>query len=74
MEHFKNTFPSADFNYLPVLLTREKFAEQIGLPVTVLIAQCERGYWPQVTVGKRVFLNVEAVRIAAAKKAHEFVL
>jgi hypothetical protein len=66
--------PPLSINVLPPLLTREKWAEQIGLPATIVIAQCERGYWPQVTVGKRVFLNVEAVRIAAAKKAQEFTL
>jgi hypothetical protein len=51
-----------------VLMTREKWAAAIGLPATVVIAQCERGYWPLVTVGRRVLINVEAVRIAAANK------
>jgi hypothetical protein len=59
---------------LPSLVTREKWATLTGLPLKVLINQCDKGYWPQVTVGKRVFLNVEAVRIAAAKKAQEFTL
>jgi hypothetical protein len=56
------------------LMTREAFASAIGLPVGVLIAQAERGYWPQITVGKRVFINVEAVRLKAAERAQEFVL
>ncbi|MFM0260908.1 hypothetical protein [Paraburkholderia sediminicola] len=50
---------------LPVtvpVLTREKFAELTGLPLAVLVAQCERGYWPTVRVGKRVLVNVELVR------------
>lgn len=56
------------------LLTREAFALAIGLPIGVLIGQCERGYWPQVTIGKRVFVNVEAVRVQAAQRAQEFSL
>lgn len=56
------------------VMTREAFALAIGLPLGVLVAQAERGYWPQVTVGKRVFINVEAVRLKAAERAQEFVL
>ena len=55
-------------------MTREAFASAIGLPIGVLIAQADRGYWPQITVGKRVFINVEAVRLKAAERAQEFVL
>lgn len=58
----------------PPLMTREAWAHAIGFPVGVLIAQAERGYWPQVTVGKRVFINVEAVRLKAIEHAQEFVL
>jgi hypothetical protein len=56
------------------LMTREAFAKAIGLPLGVLVGQCERGYWPQITIGKRVFVNVEAVRLKAAERAQEFVL
>ncbi len=56
------------------LMTREAFAHAIGLPIGVLVAQAERGYWPQITVGRRVFINVEAVRLKAAERAQEFVL
>lgn len=56
------------------LMTREAFASAIGLPLGVLTAQAERGYWPQITVGRRVFINVEAVRIRAAERAEHFVL
>jgi hypothetical protein len=58
----------------PPLMTREAFAQAIGLPLGVLTAQAERGYWPQITVGKRVFINVEAVRLKAAERAQEFTL
>lgn len=56
------------------LMTRETFALAIGLPVGVLVAQAERGYWPQITIGKRVFINVEAIRLKAAERAQEFAL
>lgn len=55
-------------------MTREAFASAIGLPLGVLTAQAERGYWPQITVGRRVFINVEAVRIRAAERATHFTL
>lgn len=56
------------------LMTREAFAQAIGLPLGVLIAQAERGYWPQIKVAKRVFINVEAVRQKALERAEEFTL
>jgi len=55
-------------------MTREAFAAAIGVPVGVLTAQCDRGYWPQVTIGKRVFINVEAVRLRAVERAGEYTL
>lgn len=58
----------------PPLVTRERYASLCGLEPGVFIAQCEKGYWPLVSIGKRVFVNVEAVRIAAAKKAEQFTL
>lgn len=59
------------FRQLP-LMTREAFAQAIGLPVGVLVAQAERGYWPQITIGKRVFINVEAVRAKALEHGQQF--
>jgi hypothetical protein len=56
------------------VMTREAFASAVGLPAGVVIAQCDRGLWPQVKVGKRSLINVEALRIAAARKAEEFTL
>ena len=44
------------------LMTRESFAAAIGLPASVVIAQVERGYWPTMKIGKRVFVNVELIR------------
>ncbi len=67
------TLPPFDTG-LPALMTRQKWADCIGLPVTVVIAQAERGYWPTIAVGKYCMVNVEAVRIAAARKAEAFTL
>lgn len=50
------------------LLTRAAFAAAIGLPESVLLAQCGRGYWPQITIGKRVFINLEVLRSQCAAK------
>jgi len=64
------SIPSNDSRPTAVpLMTREAFATAIGLPLGVLVAQCDRGYWPQVTKGKRVFINVEAVRLEALRRA-----
>lgn len=63
---------SAFANAAAPLMTREAFAQAVGLPVTVLVAQAERGYWPQITIGKRVFINVEAVRAKALEHGQQF--
>lgn len=65
--------PALGMQQVP-LMTREAFAAAVGLPVGVVVAQAERGYWPQITIGKRVFINVEAVRLKAAERAQEFTL
>lgn len=54
------------------VMTREAFANAIGLPLSVLAAQCDRGYWPTLKVGKYSFINVELVRKSALAK--EFAL
>ena len=58
----------------PPIMTREAFANFIGLSLGVLIAQASRDYWPQITIGRRVFINVEVVRLKAAERVKEFVL
>ncbi|MBB5507143.1 MULTISPECIES: hypothetical protein [Paraburkholderia] len=50
------------------LLTREAFANAVGLPAGVIIAQCDKGYWPTMKVGKRVFVNVELIRKRALEQ------
>lgn len=73
MSHDQSYLPSGAAVCSP-LMTREAFANAIGLPVGVLVAQADRGYWPQMKVGRRVFINVEAVRVLAAARAQETVL
>lgn len=70
-EHQSSQQPSAPLALATPLMTRAAFAAAIGLPLGVLVAQCDRGYWPQVTKGKRVFINVEAVRLEALQRARE---
>ena len=45
-----------------LLLTREKFAEQVGLTAKTVYAMCDRGYLPVVRLGRRVFINLVALR------------
>lgn len=44
------------------LLTRERFAEVIGLPVGVVIGWCNKGLVPTVPVGKYSLINLELLR------------
>lgn len=56
------------------LMTPIAFSQAMGIEYSVFRAQCNRGYWPTIKVGKRVFINVEAIRIKAAERAAEFAL
>jgi hypothetical protein len=56
------------------ILTREAFAIAVGLTAPTVYSMCDRGYLPICHLGRRVFVNVEAVRVAAAKKAEQFTL
>jgi hypothetical protein len=56
------------------LVSQARFAEMIGLPVGSVEAAVARNLWPWVKVGRHKFLNLEAIRLAAAKKAEEFTL
>lgn len=46
----------------PPLMTVERFAEMVGLPVGVCRAQADRRLWPIAFVGRRRFINVEQLR------------
>ena len=54
------------------LMSVSLFAAHIGLPVGVVVAQVDRRLWPVVRVGKRVLINAEAVRLAAARAGAAF--
>ena len=56
------------------LMTSAAWAAATGLPLGVVEAQMDRGYWPLVHVGRRRMINAEAVRLAAAERAREFAL
>ncbi|WP_354684012.1 hypothetical protein [Cupriavidus necator] len=40
------------------LVTRERFAELVGLPLGVIESQCDKGYWPTYRVGKYSLINL----------------
>jgi hypothetical protein len=45
-------------NYASPLVTRERFAELVGLPVGVVTGWCNKGLVPCVSVGKYSLINV----------------
>lgn len=57
--------------YCP-LVTLDKYAELVGLSVHTVRAQHERGYIPSVKVGKRVMVNLEAIRLSAQRQSEGF--
>jgi hypothetical protein len=65
---------NANFSFHLPLVSRERFAELVGLPVGVIVGFINKGYLPTVTIGKYSLVNVEALRIKAAEKAQEFTL
>ena len=58
--------------FLFPLLTREKFAEAVGLPVGVVVGFINKGYLPTISIGKYSFVNVAAIQRSCFEK--EFVL
>ena len=50
------------------LLSRQRFADLIGLPVGVIEKQCERGYWPTVRVGHYSLINVASIQRACLER------
>lgn len=53
------------------ILTAQKFAEAVGLPVGVVEAQLDRRILPVFKIGKRRFVNMEALRNRAIAESHE---
>jgi hypothetical protein len=56
------------------LLTREKYAEAVGLSAEVVRGQIARGYLPTVRIGRHRMVNLEALRQRAAEQGTEFTL
>lgn len=44
------------------LVTRERFAELVGLPIGVITGFANRGYIPTVSIGKYSLVNLELLR------------
>lgn len=44
------------------LITRERFADAIGLPPGVVVGWCNKGLVPCVSIGKYSLINVELLR------------
>jgi hypothetical protein len=38
-------------NFMPPLVSREKFSELVGLPIGVIVGFINKGYLPTVTIG-----------------------
>lgn len=58
---------SAQAMHLP-LLTRERFADLVGLSHPTVFSMCDRGYLPTLHLGRRVFINLDALRAQCAAK------
>lgn len=57
---------NATHDRVAAMMCRSSRADDLRLYESPNSEQAERGYWPQITIGRRVFINVEAVRIHAA--------
>lgn len=53
------------------LMTLEAFAQASGLTVGTLRAQVYRGYWPTKKVGKKVMVDIVALRLEAVQRYQE---
>lgn len=51
-----------------VIQSREAFAAAVGLTSATVYSMCDRGYLPTVHFGRRVFINLEVLRIQCAAK------
>ena len=58
-------------NLLVPILTAEKFAALVGLPVGVVEAQLDRRHLPIYKIGKRRFINLEILRQRVKDDAHQ---
>ncbi len=68
MTESKNPVIQATSNYMPVLITREKFSELSGLPIGVVIGMCNKNWLPCMTLGKRSLVNLALLNKRALEK------
>jgi len=59
-------------NYASPVVSRERFAEMVGLPLGVVVGFINKGYLPTVSIGKYSLVNVAAIQRSCSEK--EFVL
>lgn len=52
---------------MPVV-SRERFAELSGLTAATVYGMCDRGFLPVIHFGRRVLVNMEAIRAQCADK------
>ena len=50
------------------LVSRQKFAEMVGLPVGVIIGWCNKGLLPCTSIGRYSLINVAAIQRSCAEK------
>lgn len=60
---------SAPLSVSVPVLSRDAFASLVGLTPATVYSMCDRGYLPTIHFGRRVFVNLEALRSQCAAKA-----
>lgn len=50
------------------LVTRERFAEIVGLPTGVIVGMINKGYLPTVSIGKYSLVNLAALQRSCLEK------
>jgi hypothetical protein len=62
MDHLTTAVAPLLPNFAMPLVTRERFAEMVGLPVGVIVGWCNKGLIPTMTIGKYNLVSVELLR------------
>lgn len=62
MNHAAAVLPTPLPPYAVPFVTRERFAELVGLPVGVIVGFANKGYIPTVAIGKYSLVNLELLR------------
>ena len=58
-------------NLVSPLVTRERFADMVGLPIGVVTGWCNKGLVPCVAVGKYSLINVALLQNRCLKREFE---